>query len=113
VVLTLLVGLLSLPPLAEAPKPVPTIQITDVLMGDGKLLIYAKDFRATASQFSISPDGKRLELRGTDTEPATLVSRTGGQQTRLEVTGKRIVFSPGEGTVRVEGAGKIVEAKPK
>jgi hypothetical protein len=31
----------------------------------------------------------------------------------MDVSGKRIVFSPGAGTVRVEGGGTIVEAGPE
>ena len=109
-VLTLLtVGLLSF---AEAPKPAPVIPFTEVVVRNGKLVVLGKDFQATAHRFLVTPDGKHLHLVGTDDEPATLASRPDGPHTMMQVSGKRIVFSPSEGTVRVEGAGKIIVDKP-
>lgn len=109
-VITLLVSLLSF---ADVPKPVAEPLVTEAFVRDGKLVIAGKEFQATAQRFTISPDGKSIDLRGMAGEPATLMSRTGGPQTRMEITGQRIIFSPSEGTVHVIGAGKVVEPKPK
>jgi hypothetical protein len=111
VVLTLLAAcLLSV---AEAPKPARQVPFTEAFVRDGKLVVQGKEFHATAHRFMISADGKRLHLVGTDDEPARLLCRPNGPQTTMDVSGKRIVFSPSEGTVRVEGAGTIVADKPK
>ena len=99
--------------IAEAPKPAPQVLVTEAAVRDGKLFVQGKEFHAIAHRFTVSADGKQLYLVGTDEEPARLLCRPNGPQTRMDVRGKRIVFSPSEGTVRVEGPGTIVDAKGK
>jgi hypothetical protein len=111
VVLTLLAaGLLSFPPLADAPKPALEVPFNDVFVRDGRLVIGGKDFQATADRVNVSPDGKRVLLIGKD-NPVELVIRMKGQPANRFV-GKKILLNPSEGTLRIEGAG-LVEVREK
>ena len=98
---------------AEVSKPAPHVLVTEAAVRDGKLFVQGKEFHAIAHRIMVSADGKKLYLVGTDEEPARLLCRPNGPQTRMDVSGKHIVFSPSEGTVRVEGSGIIVADKAK
>jgi hypothetical protein len=115
VILTLVaIGLFSLPPGAEAPKLAPALPFTEVFAKDGRVVLVGKDFRVTAARVVVSPDGKSVDLRGTDTEPVTFV-RTDGAKKITELSGKRIVYSLRDESFRVyvEGPGIITESAPK
>jgi hypothetical protein len=80
-----------------------------VFVRDGKLVVGGKDFEATAHRLAISPDGKRLDLRGGEGDPVQLVYRPKGQTAVHRWAGQRVVFSPTEGTLVLEGGTLVVE----
>jgi hypothetical protein len=95
--------------IAQAPKP--ETPITDVFARDGKIVVIGKEFEATASRLSISPDGKRVLLLGGD-EPVQLRSRVKGGNGVHLVMGQKITLDTAAGTLEVIGAG-LVEVRQK
>lgn len=96
---------------AAAPKPQVAQWPYDVYAVSGKVLVGGKDFEATAHRIAISPDGKRLELLGKDGDPVILTHRPKGQTSVHRWSGQRIVFSPADGTLMVDGPGGLTEVK--
>jgi hypothetical protein len=84
----------------------PESPVTEVTAREGRLDIRGKDFMATAHRLTISPDGKRLYLSGSGENPVRLVYRPKGQNAEHRWTGQRIAFSPADGSVQIEGAGR-------
>ncbi|VTR92985.1 unnamed protein product [Gemmata massiliana] len=103
----LVIGVLSFAPSAEAPKVAqqPQLPFTEICAAGGRVVVRGKEFEATAQRVRVSADGKCLELCGSDSEPACLISRPKDARARTEVTGTRIIYSPSDGTMQVTGSG--------
>ncbi len=90
-----------------------TAPFTDAFIRNDRVVVVGKDFEGTAARVLVSPDGKTLELRGTETRPATLAVRSAVTGTWSEQSGRRIEYCPADGRARVYADRASAGSEPK